>query len=119
MDRLGLPPETIKADLIEIGRGEARIERRGKTPRPIVKTLAGYVDVVGVEHAVDEACGHVAGGKACGAAYGVGEQALWRVGAIVFSEIMFEAIGGEAAQFVLETERRRAVGNCRCEYGHG
>ena len=48
----------VERFLVEIGGGEGGIEHRQETPRAVVEALAGDVHVVGVEHAVDEACRH-------------------------------------------------------------
>ena len=45
--------------MIEIGGGEAGIPGRGKAPGAVIEAFAGDVDIVGVEHAVDEAGGHI------------------------------------------------------------
>ena len=56
--RLGLAAEGVEAGLVEIGGGEAGVVGRQEAPRAVVEALAGDVDVVGVEHAVDEAGRH-------------------------------------------------------------
>ena len=61
VDRGGLASECVKAGMVEIGGGKGRIPLRQPAPGAIVETLARNVHVVGIEHAVDETCGHVAG----------------------------------------------------------
>ena len=51
----------IEAGLVEIGRREARVVGRQEAPGAVVEALAGDVDVVGVEHAVNEAGGQPLG----------------------------------------------------------
>src|SRR5690348_13784887 len=63
MDRLGLPSERVKPVMVEIGRGEVGIPIRGEPPRPIVEALPRDVDVVAVEHAMDEPGGEIARGE--------------------------------------------------------
>ena len=74
MNRLRLAAKGVKAVMVEIGGGEARVPSRREAPRAVIETLAGHVDIVGVEHAVDEACRHVAGGQRRGAIYDEIEQ---------------------------------------------
>jgi len=57
-ERFGLPPESIKTRLVEIGGGEGWVENRQEAPRAVIEALTGDVDVVGVENAMHEACGH-------------------------------------------------------------
>ena len=52
--RLRLAGEGVKAGLVEIGGGEARLIGRQEAPGAIVETLARDVQIVGVEHPVDE-----------------------------------------------------------------
>ena len=54
---VGLAAEGVEAVLVEIGGGEGRVVGRQEPPRAVVEALAGDVDVVGVEDAVDEARG--------------------------------------------------------------
>ena len=61
VQRLGLAAKGVKARVIEIGGGKARIPGRQPAPRAVVETFAGDVHVIGVEHPVDKACHHVAG----------------------------------------------------------
>ena len=60
VQRLGLATKGIEACVIEIGGGKARLPGRQPAPRAIVEAFAGDVHVVGIEHAVDEACHHIA-----------------------------------------------------------
>src|SRR5438270_6680115 len=39
VDRLGLPPETVEAVMVEVGGGEVRIPLRREAPRAIVEAL--------------------------------------------------------------------------------
>ena len=75
MDRLRLAAEGIKSVLVEIGRGEILVPSRREPPRAIVEALAGDVDIVAVEDAVDEAGGDIAGGEPRGAPCDEVEQA--------------------------------------------
>src|SRR5438270_6347165 len=69
VDRLGLPAEGVQAVMVEIGCSEVRIPMRREAPRAVIEAFAGDIDVVAVEHAVDEAGGEVRGGEArCGLA---------------------------------------------------
>ncbi len=63
MDRLGLTAKGIEPGMVEIGSGEAWVPCRQKAPWTIVKAFARYVHIVCVEHAVNKACNHQAGGK--------------------------------------------------------
>ncbi len=51
--------------MVEIGRREIVVPSRREPPRAIVEALAGDVDIVAVEDAMDEAGGHVARGEPC------------------------------------------------------
>src|SRR5947208_6498807 len=67
MHRFRLPGEGIESVMVEIGRGEGRVPLGGEAPRAIVEALAGDVDIIAVEYAVDEAgseirCGEARGG---------------------------------------------------------
>ena len=63
MDRLGLAAEGIEAVMVEIGGGELRVPVGREPPRAIVEAFAGDVDIVAVEHAVDEAGGEIGSGE--------------------------------------------------------
>ena len=63
MDRLRLPAERVEAVVVEVGCRERRIPLRRKAPRAVVEAFAGDVDIVAVEHAVDEAAGEIGGGE--------------------------------------------------------
>ena len=63
VDRLGLPAEGVEAVMVEIGGGEVRVPVRREAPRAVIEALAGDVDIVAVEHAVDEAGGEIGGGE--------------------------------------------------------
>ena len=63
VQRLGLAGEGIEAGLVEIGGGESGVEGVEEPPGAVVEALAGDVDVVGVEHAVDEAGGEPFGAE--------------------------------------------------------
>ena len=65
MDRLGLAAEGVESVMVEIGGGELRIPVGREAPRAIVEAFAGDVDIVAVEHAVDEARGEIGSGE-CG-----------------------------------------------------
>ena len=63
MKRFGLAPESIEALMIEIGGREARIPLGQETPWAIVEAFARNVHIVCVQHAVDKAGHHPAGGE--------------------------------------------------------
>ena len=63
VDRLGLAAERIEPVMVEIGRGEVRVPIGREPPRAVIEALAGDVDIVAVEHAMDEAGGDVARGE--------------------------------------------------------
>ena len=63
MDRLGLPAEGIKAVMVEISGGEVRVTLGREAPRAIIEALARDVDIVAVEHAMDEAGGEIGSGQ--------------------------------------------------------
>ena len=63
LDRLGLAAEGVEPGMVEIGRGEALVPLGREAPRAIIEALAGDVDIVAVEHAMDEARGDVGGGE--------------------------------------------------------
>src|SRR5437868_9748980 len=63
MDRLRLPAERVEAVVVEVGCRERRIPLGRKAPRAVVEAFAGDVDIVAVEHAVDEAAGEKGGGE--------------------------------------------------------
>ena len=68
VDRLGLPAEGIEPVMVEISGGELRVPVGREAPRAVIEALAGDVDIVAVEHAVDEARGQVGGGERRGRA---------------------------------------------------
>ncbi|MNE06383.1 hypothetical protein D3C80_989710 [compost metagenome] len=52
---LGLTREGVEARVVEIGGGEGRVIVGQEAPRTVVEALARHVQIVGVQHAVDEA----------------------------------------------------------------
>ena len=63
VDRLGLPAEGIEPVMVEISGGEVGVPIGREAPRAVVEALAGDVDIVAVEHAVDEAGGEIGRGE--------------------------------------------------------
>src|SRR3546814_7872871 len=61
MDRLGLAAESVEPGMVEIGGGEAGVPGRVEAPGAVIEALAGDVDIVRIEHAVDEPRRHIAG----------------------------------------------------------
>lgn len=80
MDRLGLAAEGVEAGVIEIGRREGGVPRRGEPPWAIIEAFARHVDIVAVEHAMNRSCRHIARGEPRGALDDMGEQADGIVG---------------------------------------
>src|SRR3982751_1277404 len=60
MDCFALPAERVEAIMVEISGGEIEVPLGSEAPRTIIEALAGDVDIVAVEHSVDEPRGHVA-----------------------------------------------------------
>ena len=60
--------------MIEIGGGERRVPGRREPPRAIIEAFAGDVDIVAVQHAMDEPGRHVPRRQACGAGDDMVEQ---------------------------------------------
>ena len=54
VDRLRLAAEGIEPVLVEISGGEGRVPGRREPPRAVIEAFAGDVDIVRIEHAVDE-----------------------------------------------------------------
>ena len=78
--------------MIEIGGGEAGIPGRGKAPGAVIEAFAGDVYIVGVEHAVHEAGGHILCRHARRALHRVVNQRRHRCGAAGFGCEMGEAV---------------------------
>src|SRR3546814_2522493 len=88
MDRLGLAAESVEPGMVEIGGGEAGVPGRVEAPGAVIEALAGDVDIVRIEHAVDEPRRHIAGREPRGAADDVIEQPHRRVVARFLAVIM-------------------------------
>src|SRR3546814_8350639 len=58
MDRLGLAAESVEPGMVEIGGGEAGVPGRVEAPGAVIEALAGDVDIVRIEHAVDRSEEH-------------------------------------------------------------
>src|SRR5206468_10129724 len=98
VDCLGLPAEGVQAIMVEISCGEVRVPMRREAPRAVIEAFAGDIDVVAVEHAMDEAGGEVGCGERRGCAADEVEQperVLSVVGARLFGIKMFKAVAGE------------------------
>ena len=98
MDRFGLTAERIEPVMVEICRGEIGVPLRREPPWAVVEALTDDVDIVAVEHAVDEAGGEVGGGERRGSLADEVEQPqsiLVRVGARLLGVEIFEAVAGE------------------------
>lgn len=54
MDRFGLNAKRIERVVVEIGGDEILVPDRRETPWPVIEALPGDIDIVAVEHAVDE-----------------------------------------------------------------
>ena len=67
-DGFGLAAVGVETSVVEIRRGEARVECGKKAVGAVVEALSRDVHVVGIEHAVNEARDHPAGGE-LGAAF--------------------------------------------------
>ena len=78
--------------MVEIGGGEASIPGRGKAPGAVIEAFAGDVDIVGVEHAVDEAGGHILRRHARRALHRMIDKRCHRGGATGLGGEMGEAI---------------------------
>ena len=55
--RLRLAREGVEAGVVEIGGGEGRVVVGQEPPRPVVEALARHVQIVGVQHPMDETGG--------------------------------------------------------------
>src|SRR4029079_179079 len=82
LDRLRLPAECVEAVMVEISGRKRRVPLGREAPRAIIEALAGDVDIVAVEDAVDDPRGEVGGGEPGGRFADQAEQAQ-RVLAIV------------------------------------
>src|SRR3546814_1232373 len=71
---------------------------RVEAPGSVIEALAGDVDIVRIEHAVDEPRRHIAGREPRGAADDVIEQPHRRVVARFLAVIMAQHISGQRAQ---------------------
>src|SRR5690349_136283 len=94
--------------MVEISRGEVRLPLGREAPRPIVEALAGHVDIVAVEHAVDEPCGEIGGGERGGRVADEVEQAKRVLRLILrglLSEEILEAIADELPHIVRLAEK--------------
>src|SRR4029450_2887625 len=89
--------ERIETDLVEIGGAEFLARAGGKAPGPIVEALAGNVDIVAVEHAMDEAGCDVACSQGRGRRAGPIKQARSIFGVVAdwFVQQMLQAIAGQ------------------------
>src|SRR5205823_9368206 len=87
IDRLGLTTEGVESVMVEIGGGELRVPQWRESPGAIVEALAGDIDVVAVEHAVDEAGGEVGGGQPGGCRCDAIEQPK-RILPVVFRRLL-------------------------------
>src|SRR3546814_10260891 len=103
------PPRSTRTDtlfptrrssdlMVEIGGGEAGVPGRVEAPGAVIEALAGDVDIVRIEHAVDEPRRHIAGREPRGAADDVIEQPHRRVVARFLAVIMAQHISGQRAQ---------------------
>src|SRR3982750_4170475 len=103
MDRLGLPTKGVETIMIEISGGKFRLPFGREPPRAIVEAFACDVDIVAVEHAVDEPCGKVGGGEGGGRLADEVEQpkcVLPLVRRRLFSVQMFQAVARQRLQIV-------------------
>ena len=76
VDRLGLAAEAVEAGMVEISGGEMAVPEGRPAPRTVIEALGGDVDIVAVEHAVNEAGGDVGGGELRAALDDVAQQPL-------------------------------------------
>ena len=122
VDRLGLPAEGVEPVMVEISGGEFGLPIGREAPRPVVEALAGDVDIVAVEDAVDEAGGEIGRGELRGRGADEIEQAK-RVFAVVVDRLLaveiLEAIAGQRLRDCRPGRRRRGAGRCRCGCGRG
>ena len=49
--------------MVEIGCGKAGLPMGGEAPRAIIEAFPGDIDIVGIEHAMDKAGGHIGSGQ--------------------------------------------------------
>src|SRR5690606_4108999 len=63
VERFGLPGKAVKPFMVKIGGCETRLPIRRETPRAIVETFAGNIDIVRVENAVNKSGRHITGRK--------------------------------------------------------
>ena len=122
VDRLGLPAERVQAVMVEIGGGEVGVPLGREAPRAVIEALAGDVDIVAVEHAVDEPRGEIGGGEARGRLADQIEQPQ-RIVLVVGSRLLaieiVEAIADELRDVRRPRRKRRGAGTCRCGCGRG
>src|SRR3546814_9125087 len=89
---------------------------RVEAPGAVIEALAGDVDIVRIEHAVDEPRRHIAGREPRGAADDVIEQPHRRV--VPLPRRNNGAAHKRSARAArLRRAGRRAAGRCRCGYG--
>ena len=87
--------------MIEIGRGERRVPFGREAPRAVIEALAGDVDIVAVEHAVDKTRGQIGCGECRGRAGDQVEQAQALPGSSPrFAVEMIEAVADELGDVV-------------------
>lgn len=106
---LGLPCEGVKPRVVEIGGGETRLPLGGETPGAVIEALPGDVDIVAVEHSMDEACGHIGRREARGALHNVTKQADRCVLSIRFFVIMLERVCEQPLQTLDIADSREAL----------
>src|SRR3546814_18151011 len=78
---------------------------RVEAPGSVIEALAGDVDIVRIEHAVDEPRRHIAGREPRGAADDVIEQPHRRVVARLLAVIKAQNISGQRAQPVFVAQK--------------
>ena len=118
----GWRAEGVEPVMVEISGGEFRLPLGREAPRTVVEALAGHVDIVAVEHAVDEARGEIGGGEPRGRRADEIEQPqciLAVIAAGLLAVEILEAVADELLDVVGLRRRRRGAGMCRCGCGRG
>ena len=93
MDRLGLAAKGIKPLFVKISRCKIRVKAGRPAPRAIIEAFARNVDIIAVQHAMDEACRHKASGHACGLTHHMADKACGGIWPIFLTIILAKGIG--------------------------
>src|SRR5258706_14389156 len=95
--------------MVEIGGGEPRIPDRCEPPRSIVEALSGHIDVVAVEHAVDEPGRNIAARQPRGSPADMVEQSHRAILARLLAIEMAEDITKQPPHAVLVAQIGQAL----------